>query len=124
MHDPLEMREHRHARLALHPLHQALAAARHDHVKRAVETSQHFGDRLARRERREADRGFGKPRLLQPRDETGVDRLRGVETVGAAAQHHRVAALQAKRAGVRGDVRPAFVDDADDAERRRHALDF
>ncbi len=52
-----------------------------------------------------------------------MNRGRRVEAVGAAAQHHRVAALQAERAGVRGDVGPALVDDADDAERRRHPLD-
>ena len=46
-----------------------------------------------------------------------------METVRAAAQHHRVAALEAQRAGVGGDVRAALVDHADDAERRRDALD-
>ena len=35
--DAFEMREHRHARLGLHARDQALAAARHDHVDRAVE---------------------------------------------------------------------------------------
>ena len=47
-----------------------------------------------------------------------------METVGAAAQHHGVAAFQAQRAGVGGDVRPALVDDADHAERRRDPLDL
>ena len=46
-----------------------------------------------------------------------------METVGSPAQHHRVAALQTQRACVGGHVRPALVDDADDAERRRHPLD-
>ena len=53
-----------------------------------------------------------------------MDRRGGMEAVGAAAQHHGVAALQAQRAGVGGDVRPALVNDADDAERRRHSLDL
>ena len=52
-----------------------------------------------------------------------MDGGRRMETVRAAAQHDRVAALEAKRAGVGGDVRPALVDDADDAERRRHPVD-
>ena len=52
-----------------------------------------------------------------------MDGGRRAKTVRAAAQHDRIAALEAERAGVRGHVGPAFVDDADDAERRRHALD-
>ena len=46
-----------------------------------------------------------------------------MKTVRAAAQHDGVAALEAERARIRRDVRPALIDDADDAERRRHALD-
>ena len=46
-----------------------------------------------------------------------------METVRAAAQHHGVAALQAQGARVRRDVRPALIDDPDDAEGRRHPLD-
>ena len=53
-----------------------------------------------------------------------MDRSRGVEAVRTAAQHHGVAALQAERAGVRGDIRAALVNDADDAERRRHPLNY
>ena len=60
MHDAFEMGEHRHARLALHALDQALAAARHDDVERAAETVEHFADRLARRERRARDRRLGQ----------------------------------------------------------------
>ncbi len=52
-----------------------------------------------------------------------MDGGRRAKTVRAAAQHHRIAALEAERAGVRGHIRPALVDDADDSERRRHALD-
>ena len=123
VHDALEMGEDGHARLALHPLDEALAAARHDDVERPAEALEHLADRGARGERRARDRRFRQPRLLQPRDQAGVDRGGRVEAVRAAAQHHGVAAFQAERAGVRGDVRPALVDDADDAERRRHPLD-
>ena len=52
-----------------------------------------------------------------------MDGARGMEAVGAAAQDRGVAGLQAQRAGVGRHVRPALVDDADDAERRAHALD-
>ena len=50
MHNSLEMGEHRHARLALNPLDQALSAARHDHVKRAAKALQHLADGFARGE--------------------------------------------------------------------------
>ena len=52
-----------------------------------------------------------------------MDRAAGAETVRAAAQDHRVAGLQAQRAGIGGDVGAALEDHADDAERRAHALD-
>lgn len=42
--------------------------------------------------------------------------------IRAGAQDRRIAGLQRKAAGVGGHVGPAFVDDADDAERRTHAL--
>ena len=53
--DALEMREHRHPRLRLHARDQALAAARHDDVDRAVEAREHHPDRgaLARRHQRD-----------------------------------------------------------------------
>ena len=123
MHHPFEMREHRNPRLALHPIDQAFSAARHNDVERAVRPLEHLADRLARGEGNARNRGFGQAGLLQPVGEAGMDRGRRVKTVRSAAQHHRVAALEAERAGVGGHVRPALVNDADDAERRRHAFD-
>ena len=52
-----------------------------------------------------------------------MDRLRRVQAFRAAAQDHGVARLQAQRAGVGGDVRTAFEDHADDAERRADPAD-
>ena len=52
-----------------------------------------------------------------------VDRLGAVRAVRPAAQDDRVARLQAQRRGVRADIRPAFVDHADHADRGRDALD-
>ena len=46
-----------------------------------------------------------------------------MEAVRPAAQHHGVAALQAQRPGVGGDVGSALVNDSDDAERRGDPLD-
>ena len=60
-------------------------------------------------------------RGAQALDEAGVDRARRAHAVRAAAEDHRVARLEAERAGIGGDVGPALEDDADDAERRAHA---
>ena len=73
MHDAFEMREHRHARLALHPIDQALAAARHDDVERAAEALQHLADRRARCEGRARDGRLGEARFPKAVDEAGVD---------------------------------------------------
>ena len=43
--------------------------------------------------------------------------------LAATAQDGRVAGLEAQRTGIARHVRPALVDDADDAERYAHALD-
>ena len=123
MHDAFEMGEHRHARLTLNPLDQAFSPARHDHVERAAEALQHLADRLAGGEGRACNRSLRQTGFLQARDQAGVDRGRRAKTVGAAAQHHRIAALEAQRASVSGHIGPALVDNADDPERRRHALD-
>ena len=123
MDDAFEVGEHRNARLPLHAVDQALAAARNDDVERAVEARQHLAHNLAGGKGSARNGGFRQARLPQALDKAGVDRGGRVKAVRAAAQHHRVAALQAQRAGVGGDVRPALVDDADDAERGRDALD-
>ena len=43
--------------------------------------------------------------------------------VTSAAQDHRIARLQTQCAGICSDVRAAFVDNADDAERCAHTFD-
>ena len=123
VHDAFEMGEHRHARLALNPLDQAFSPARHDDVERAAEALEHLADRLPRGEGRARNRSLGQTGFLQARDQAALDGGRRANTIRAAAQHHSVAALEAERAGVGGHIGPALVDHADDAERRRHALD-
>ena len=120
--DAFEVREHRHARFVLHAVDEALAAARHDDVDRAVEALQHEADGVAIGRRHELDRGFGQARRLQARGEAGMDGGARVMALRAAAQDRRVAGLEAERAGVRRHVGAAFVDDADDADRHAHAL--
>ena len=121
--DAFEMREHRHARFGLHARDQALAAARHDDVDGAVEPCEHHADRGAVARRHQRDRVLGQVRFAQALRERGMDRARRAMAVRAAAQDHGVAGLERERAGVGGDVRPALVDHADDAERHAHALD-
>ena len=65
----------------------------------------------------------GNPAATQPVDQAGVNGAAGMHALGAAAQDGGVAGLQAQRARIAGHVRPALVDDADDAERHAHARD-
>ena len=74
--DAFEMREHRHPRLRLHARDQALAAARHDDVDRAVEARQHHADRGAVARRHQLDRGLGQAGRAQALGQRGMDRAR------------------------------------------------
>jgi hypothetical protein len=56
--------------------------------------------------------------------DAGGDRLVARERLRAATQDRRVAGLEAERGGIRGDVRPRLVDDADDAQRHAHVPDL
>ena len=105
--------DHRHRRDLAQRRLQALAAARDDQVDQALLPGQ-LGQRVAPA-LDELDRALG--RVL------GGDRRQhrvGVRRARRAAQHDRVARLQAQRGRVDRDVRPRLVDDGDDAE--RHAL--
>ena len=69
-----EMREHRHARLLLHALDEALAAARHDDVDAAVEAGQHVADGGAvGASARAGSRPRASPAAFEPGDEAGMD---------------------------------------------------
>ena len=119
-----EMADHRHPRLGLHARHQALAAARHQHVDELPACRR--ASRRPRRDRRSAPVEWRRPAMpppCRPCDQAGVDRGAGAPAVGATAQNRRVAGLQAQRAGIGGHVRPALVDDADHAQRHAHAAD-
>ena len=65
----------------------------------------------------------GRSGFAQALHQAFMDRAAGAETVGAAAQDHGIAGLQAQHAGIRRDIGPALEDHADDAERHAHALD-
>ena len=117
------MGEDRNTRFFLHAFDQALAAARHDHVERAVQAGQHHAHGFAVARRHERDGGRRQPGFEETFDQRGMDGAAGAKTLRAAAQDRGIAGLQAQRAGIGGDIRPALIDDADDAERHPHALD-
>ena len=104
---------------ALHPRNQALAAARHDHVDAVRHVGEHVAHRRPIRGRHPLDAGRRQTGALQPLLQAGMDGGARAHALRAAAQNHRVARLQAQRAGVRGDVRTALVDDADHARAAR-----
>jgi len=118
-----EMGEHRDACLALYSRDETFAASWNDDVDLAVEALQHHAHRVAIAGRNKRDRGLRQIGLAQSLGQRGVDRVRRPITVRAAAQDHSIAGLERERAGVGGDVRPAFVDHADDAERHLDAFD-
>ena len=65
----------------------------------------------------------GRPASREAVDDRRVDGAVGALALGAAAQDRGIAGLEAERRGIGRHVRPALIDDADDAERHAHALD-
>ena len=65
----------------------------------------------------------GKSGGDQPLDQAGVNGATGMHALGAATQDGGVAGLEAQTTRIAGHVRPALVDDADDAERHAHPRD-
>ncbi len=108
--------------LALDPLDQRGAAARYDDVDGPVH-AEHDADGGAVAGRHQLDRRFGQPGGAQPYAKGGDQRARGIKALRPAAQDRGVAGFERQPAGVGGHVRPALIDDPDDAERHRDALD-
>ena len=123
MADAFEVREYLHARFGLDAGNEAFAAARYDDIEAAPQPREHETDGFAIRRRHELDGGFGELCGSESGDEAVVDGAARVETFRTAAQDRRVTGFQAQPTGVGGDVGAALVNDADDAERRAHALD-
>ena len=122
--ETFEMGKDRHTRLVLNARDEALAAARHDDVEMAGEAFQHLADGRTIGGGHDLDRRFGQPRLFEPGPQGGMDRGRGPRRIRTTAQDDGIAGLQAQGAGIGGNIGPAFIDDADDAERGAHALDL
>ena len=123
MADAFEMREDRNPRFVLHARDQTFSAARHDHIDIAAEAGQHLADRRAVANGHQLDRILGQSGGAKALHHCGMDRTRRAVRIRAAAQDRGVAGLQAQRAGIGGDVRTAFIDHADHADRRADPLD-
>ena len=115
----IEVLDDRHPGVAGDALDEALAAARDDHVHELGHGDQ-FAHRGAVGGLDDLHRSRRQAGGLQPGPHAGGDRLVAVQGLLAAAQDRRVAALQAQRRGVRGDVGAGLVDDADDPQRYSH----
>ena len=85
---------------------------------------QHQPDRGAVAGRDQLDCRLGQTGGAQSRAESRDERARGIKALRAAAQDRSIARFERQPAGVGGDVGPALVDDADDAERHGDALDL
>ena len=91
----------------------------------AVEALEHFTDRGAIGRRHELDRGCRQFGLRRGRRSRQAWIARAEWKLSEPLR--KIAALpdlRQRRAGIGGDVRPAFVDHANDAQRRAHALDL
>ena len=122
--DAFQMRENGNAGFGLDTADEALAATRHDDVDVAVKAGQHGANGVAVGDGHELDRLARQAGLGESLLQTGMDSCRCAQGIGARPQDRGVAGLQAQRTGVSRYVGAAFEDDADDAERRAHALYF
>ena len=79
-----------------------------------------LGELLAPAAGDERDRALGQARRRAASAAIAASTALECAARRRAAQHDRVAGLQAQRGGVDRDVRPRLVDDGDDAERHAH----
>ncbi len=120
--DAVIVAQHRHPAFVGDPVDQRAPAARHDEVEPASRAQQLAHGR-AIGGRHELHAILGQAGGLECTAQQLDDGTRGMEAVGAATQHHRIARLDAKRTGVGGNVGSGLVDHADDADRNPHAAD-
>ena len=122
--EPLGMGQHRHPRLALHALHQRLAAARDDQVDQP-RRRQHGRDiGPVRCRARSARRRPASPAATQPRVQRRMDRPGAVEALRPAAQDARHCPTFRQSPRHRAPTfGPALVDHADHPDRRRDAAE-
>ena len=122
MADAVVVAQHRHAALGRHAIDQRASTARHDQVE-PIHRLQHFADGGAVGGRHQGHAVLGQAGASERTPQQLDDEARGMEAVGAAAQHDDIARLQAERARVGGHIGTRLVDHADDADRHAHAAD-
>ena len=111
--------EHGHGGLTRHRAHQRLAAAGNEHVHVFVEAAQ-LGNRVVGGDVDELHRVRRKSGRVEGFVQKIRERHVGMEGFGAAAQHDRVARLEAQNGGVHGHVGPRLVHHGHHAERHAH----
>ena len=116
------MLEHRHRRFGGDSPDQPFAAARDDQVDELVEP-QKLADGIAVRGGHQLHGIGGQIVGRQAILENPMEGAVGVQGFLAAAEHNGVAALDAQRGRVDGDVGPGFVNEEDDAERHGDLVD-
>ena len=112
--------DHRHRRDRLERRLQPLAAARDDQVDEPVLRGQLRAAPRGRRRPPVRSRPSGSPASAAAAVAIAASTRVGVRGDRRAAQHDRVARLQAQRGAVDRHVRARLVDDRDDAERHAH----
>ena len=119
----VEVLDHRNFRFSGNPLDQAFAAAWHDHVD-VLLVGDETPDGIAVGGRDDLDRRFRQACRDESFMDARGDGLIARERFAAAAKNRRVAGLEAQRRGVRRDIRPRLVHDADHAQRHAHMPDL
>ncbi|MPM90931.1 hypothetical protein SDC9_138054 [bioreactor metagenome] len=105
----------RYARLLDNAFNQPGASTRNQHVYESVETH-HLPRFLAAGVSQELNGAFRNPGMFRSLGQAVADRAVGADCFRSAAQHAGIAGFDAERDGVRRDVRPRFVDNADYAK--------
>mmetsp|Transcript_28776 Transcript_28776/g.54625 ORF Transcript_28776/g.54625 Transcript_28776/m.54625 type:complete len:451 (-) Transcript_28776:2150-3502(-) len=123
MHDAFEVGKDGNTRLALHQPHKTLAATGHNHID-GVGHGQHFAHRGAVAGGHKLHGVLRQVCVAQALLQSRVDGFGRMKPFGAAAQDHRIARLEAQRAGICRHIGPAFIDHTHDAQRRAHPLDI
>jgi len=110
------------AALTLHPFDQRAPSPRHDYVDVLIH-SEHEPDGGAVARRHQLDGSLRQTGRVQPLAERRDQRPRRVEALRPATQNRGIAGFEREAAGIGGYVRPALVDDTDDAEWHGDPLD-
>ena len=115
----VQMGQHRHPRIGLHPGDQAFSPARHDHVDEASgrQHGPHHGAVLRGHQLHRISR---RPRCRQTPGQRRQNRPVGMHRLAAPAQQHGIARAQTQGGGIGRHIGAAFINDADQANGHSH----